>query len=217
MYLGKLVILILHIITCINQYESTPLDDYVNAPDPHFGWTVIKTYEEPDYTLYIVNFTSQKWIDETFSTRSIWWHYLCINVPNHLTRSKTAFMLIDGGSNTDGMPQPNDESVALMSMLAVSTGTWTSAAVDSKRIIGAVPIVMDLVNLQISLNGWTFALKDFYALNIFRSLDTNNFTRMAEIIDPYNYFNRYKTIKTLQIQTTGDEFFLLDNEICRLS
>ncbi|CAF3824000.1 unnamed protein product [Rotaria sp. Silwood1] len=95
--------------------------------------------------------------------------------------------------------------------------TWTSAAVDSKRIIGAVPIVMDLVNLQISLNGWTFALKDFYALNIFRSLDTNNFTRMAEIIDPYNYFNRYKTIKTLQIQTTGDEFFLLDNEICRLS
>ncbi|CAF1349524.1 unnamed protein product [Rotaria sp. Silwood1] len=151
MYLGKLVILILHIITCINQYESTPLDDYVNAPDPHFGWTVIKTYEEPDYTLYIVNFTSQKWIDETFSTRSIWWHYLCINVPNHLTRSKTAFMLIDGGSNTDGMPQPNDESVALMSMLAVSTGTWTSAAVDSKRIIGAVPIVMDLVNLQIDV------------------------------------------------------------------
>ncbi|CAF4989599.1 unnamed protein product [Rotaria sp. Silwood1] len=29
--------------------------------------------------------------------------------------------------------------------------TWTSAAVDSKRIIGAVPIVMDLVNLQIDV------------------------------------------------------------------
>ncbi|CAF1366256.1 unnamed protein product, partial [Rotaria sordida] len=297
------------------QYQATPLDDYVNAPDPYFSWTIIETYEEPDYKLYIVNLTSQKWIDETFSSRPIWWHYLCITVPNQLTRPNTAFMLIDGGSNTDGIPKPTDESVALMSMLALGTGsitadlqdipnvpirfmasfllinweetrndnaalawtwkafidnqsnpavllhlpmtkasvramdavqkftaqlripvpetfviggaskrgwtTWTTAAVDTKRIIGATSIVMDLVNLQInlhhlyrSLNGWTFAMKDFYELDIFRTIDTNNFTQMAGIIDPYNYFNRYTTIKTLQIQTTGDEFFLLDNEIC---
>ncbi|CAF1366345.1 unnamed protein product, partial [Rotaria sordida] len=333
------------------QYQATPLDDYVNAPDPYFSWTIIETYEEPDYKLYIVNLTSQKWIDETFSSRPIWWHYLCITVPNQLTRPNTAFMLIDGGSNTDGIPKPTDESVALMSMLALGTGSitadlqdipnvpirfmasfllinweetrndnaalawtwkafidnqsnpavllhlpmtkasvramdavqkftaqlripvpetfviggvskvnyfllyehqliltridsadgqvshvgslkffffhmtyssaWTMAAVDTKRIIGATSIVMDLVNLQInlhhlyrSLNGWTFAMKDFYELDIFGTIDTNNFTQMAGIIDPYNYFNRYTTIKTLQIQTTGDEFFLLDNEIC---
>ncbi len=46
---------------CIGNSESTPLDDYVHAPDPNFGWTLIKTYQQPDYNLYILNFTSQKW------------------------------------------------------------------------------------------------------------------------------------------------------------
>ena len=48
---------------CIGQSRATPLDDYVRAPDPHFGWTVIRTYEQPDYVLYVLNFTSQKWMD----------------------------------------------------------------------------------------------------------------------------------------------------------
>lgn len=47
----------------IAESQCTPLDDYVNAADPHFGWTVIRTYEQPDYALYILNFTSQKWFD----------------------------------------------------------------------------------------------------------------------------------------------------------
>ncbi|CAF4130145.1 unnamed protein product, partial [Rotaria magnacalcarata] len=126
MYQGKLAFFFLPTIILIGQYESTPLDDYVNAPDPHFGWTIIDTYEAPDYKLYILNFTSQKWIDERFSSRSIWWHYLCITVPNRLTRPNTAFLLIDGGSNTDGIPKPNDESVELMSMLALGTGSITA-------------------------------------------------------------------------------------------
>ncbi|CAF4033406.1 unnamed protein product, partial [Rotaria sordida] len=116
------------------QYQATPLDDYVNAPDPYFSWTIIETYEEPDYKLYIVNLTSQKWIDETFSSRPIWWHYLCITVPNQLTRPNTAFMLIDGGSNTDGIPKPTDESVALMSMLALGTGSITADLQDIPNV-----------------------------------------------------------------------------------
>lgn len=104
-------------LTFIEQSYATPLDDYVHAPDPTFNWTVIKTYQQPDYTLYILNFTSQKWFDgkyidvldwkwfdclETFSNRPIWWHYLCISIPHKLTRPDAAFMLIDGGSNNNG-------------------------------------------------------------------------------------------------------------------
>jgi hypothetical protein len=48
---------------CIGNSESTPLDDYVHANDSYFAWTVIKTYQQPDYDLYILNFTSQKWLD----------------------------------------------------------------------------------------------------------------------------------------------------------
>jgi hypothetical protein len=58
-FLGFVVIGLL----LIGKSNSTPLDDYVHAADPHFGWTVIRTYEQPDYILYILNFTSQKWLD----------------------------------------------------------------------------------------------------------------------------------------------------------
>jgi hypothetical protein len=43
--------------------SSTPLDDYVNAPDDHYGYQLIKTYNMTGYTLYILNLTSQKWLD----------------------------------------------------------------------------------------------------------------------------------------------------------
>jgi len=38
---------------------------------------------------------------ETFSSRSIWWHYVAISVPNQLKRPNSAFVFINGGSNTD--------------------------------------------------------------------------------------------------------------------
>ena len=47
----------------VGKSKSTPLDDYVRTADPNFGWIVIRTYEQPDYILYILNFTSQKWLD----------------------------------------------------------------------------------------------------------------------------------------------------------
>jgi hypothetical protein len=43
--------------------SATPLDDYVKAPDPHFNYELIKTYEMDGYKLFILNMTSQKWLD----------------------------------------------------------------------------------------------------------------------------------------------------------
>ncbi|CAF4525160.1 unnamed protein product [Rotaria sp. Silwood2] len=293
----------------VDKSQSTPLDDYVRAADPHFSWNVIQSYQQPDYVLYILNFTSQKWFDETFSDRPIWWHYLCISVPKKLTRPNAAFMLIDGGSNRDGLPKPQDNFVSLTSMFAVSSGsigvdlqdipnepirfmadptnrsrgedaiiawtwktflenpdnpyvllrmpmtkasvramdavqqftkelgiavpqkffiggaskrgwtTWTTAAVDNERVIAAVPIVMDILNIHQnfhhhyrSLVGWTFAFKDYYVLNITRFTDHPNLLKMGQVVDPYSYFDRYRNMKLLQIQSSGDEFFLPDNE-----
>jgi hypothetical protein len=42
---------------------STPLDDYVNTPDPHFGWKLLETHPSSTYTVYILNMTSQQWMD----------------------------------------------------------------------------------------------------------------------------------------------------------
>ena len=62
-FIAGLVFAILSCFLLIQQSQATPLDDYVHAPDSYFHWTVIRSYQQPDYTLYIVNFTSQKWFD----------------------------------------------------------------------------------------------------------------------------------------------------------
>lgn len=97
--------------------HGTPLDDYVSTPDPAYNWKRLQTYPQPTYTLYVLNMTSQQWFDGTdvllndtpltahrsdsFSTQSIWWHYVTITVPRNMRRRGTAFLLISDGDNTD--------------------------------------------------------------------------------------------------------------------
>jgi hypothetical protein len=57
------IVVLAIVVLIIIPSESTPLDDYVHAEDPHFAWSLIRTYDEQDYKLYILNFTSQKWYD----------------------------------------------------------------------------------------------------------------------------------------------------------
>ncbi len=51
------------LIIVLNKCEATPLDDYVNAPDPVFSWKRLQTYPQSTYTLYVLNLTSQRWFD----------------------------------------------------------------------------------------------------------------------------------------------------------
>eukprot|EP00055_Hartaetosiga_balthica_P018470 m.134444 g.134444 ORF g.134444 m.134444 type:complete len:504 (+) comp9605_c0_seq1:141-1652(+) len=94
--------------------------------------------------------------------------------------------------------------------------TWTTAAVD-KRVIAAIPIVMDALNLQKNVHhfwraygGWTFALSDYYKMNFTARIDDPNFPAMAAIIDPLSYADRL-TMPKLVIDSTGDEFFMNDD------
>lgn len=107
------------LIVAVVASNATPLDDYVNTPDPNFGWKRLQTYPLSTYTLYVLNMTSQKWFDGTrerdsaarwtlvflvsasFSSQSVWWHYMIITVPRVLRRSQLAFLFISGGDNTD--------------------------------------------------------------------------------------------------------------------
>ena len=40
---------------------ATPLDDYVNRPDPTYNYRIMSKYRGPTYTLYTLNMTSQTW------------------------------------------------------------------------------------------------------------------------------------------------------------
>ena len=48
------------------QDVLTPLDDYVNRPDPFYSWEEVETIDGPGYTLHVLNMTSQKWMDGSF-------------------------------------------------------------------------------------------------------------------------------------------------------
>lgn len=85
----------------IGKAFSTPLDDYVNEPDPHYNYTFIKIQQEVGFKVYVLNMTSQKWMDETYVKNPIWWHYVNIIVPDKLTRPNAAIVFIDGGKMTD--------------------------------------------------------------------------------------------------------------------
>ena len=50
-----------------NYCQATPLDDYVNTPDPMFSWKRLQTYPLPTHTIYILNMTSQRWFDGTLT------------------------------------------------------------------------------------------------------------------------------------------------------
>ncbi|CAF3173165.1 unnamed protein product [Rotaria socialis] len=304
MHLVDAVFIVIFVIAS-NKCLGTPLDDYVHTPDPIFSWTRLQTYPLPTYTLYVLNMTSQRWFDESFSSQPIWWHYLTITVPRMIRRPKTSFLLISHGDNTDPVPATNP-----MTNLALSTDsitatinqipnqpfrfwddplrksreedaliawtwkkyfdangsdpqvllrfpmtkavvramdaiqqflqqqnivvpeefviggaskrgwtTWTTAATDNTRVVAAVPIVMDLLNLRPSmmshyrsLAGWTFAFNDYHEMNITRYMNSSAFDKLAAMVDPYSYLDRYNKMKIFQLQGAGDEFFLPDSE-----
>ncbi|KAK0058165.1 autocrine proliferation repressor protein A [Biomphalaria pfeifferi] len=301
--MGGLACLLLTTVV-ISVIHGTPLDDYVHAFDPHYSYTLLYKVNTAEYSLHMLNMTSQKWLTEKVTKTPIWWHYLSIIVPYNLNYNDTAFVWIDGGDNKQ--KPPSDKKAARFSAVAVQSGavfatikqipnqptvfwkdpmlqnrtedniiawtwrefllngtnpdillrlpmtkavvrgfdtvssymhnvaqininkfivagaskrgwtTWTTAAVD-KRVIGMVPLVMDLLNLQKSmhhhfrsLGGWSFALGDYYTMDIFQYLDSPNFSKMQAIVDPLTYSDRFSMPKMI-VSASGDQYFLLDD------
>jgi len=88
---------------CIN---ATPLDDYVNMPDDSYKFELISSYEKKDlFTVYVINMTSQTWLTKEVSNHPVWYHWLLVCVPAIRNRyDKTALIYVDGGSNTQSIP-----------------------------------------------------------------------------------------------------------------
>lgn len=92
---------ILTLLLAISAVNLAPLDDYVNEPDDHFKYELVKTYDMEEYKIYVINMTSLKWLNESFVESPVWWHWLNIIVPNKIVRPEVGFLWIDGGDNVD--------------------------------------------------------------------------------------------------------------------
>ncbi len=94
--------------------------------------------------------------------------------------------------------------------------TWTTAAVDD-RVVGIVPVVIDLLNLVPSFEHhwrnygfWAPAVGDYVREEVMEWVRTPEFDRMMEITEPYSFRENYDMPKLL-INAAGDEFFQPDS------
>jgi len=94
--------------------------------------------------------------------------------------------------------------------------TWTVAAVD-KRVVGMIPAVIDVVNVEHSMQHhvdaygyWADAIQDYNDMNIMARIHTPEFRALCQIVDPYFYIDRYTMPKYI-VASTGDQFFLPDS------
>lgn len=94
--------------------------------------------------------------------------------------------------------------------------TWTTAAVDP-RVVAIAPIVIDVVNVEVSMHHhfaaygfWAPAVQDYVDMDIMGWFGTPQMAALMEIEDPYTYRARY-TMPKYVLNATGDQFFLPDS------
>jgi PhoPQ-activated pathogenicity-related protein len=112
---------------------STALDDYVNKPDPNYAWTDTGLRIDGDglYTGYILNMTSQRWLTDADTTRSLWWHTMVVIVPRVVKHPDSSFVWITGGDNeASSPPKGSDEDILVTAYTAIATNTIGVALFD---------------------------------------------------------------------------------------
>ncbi len=94
--------------------------------------------------------------------------------------------------------------------------TWTTAAVD-KRVVGIVPIVIDMLNVKPSFihhweayGFWAPAVGDYDAMGLMDWMGTPEYDKLLELVEPYSYIKRF-TMPKLVMNSAGDQFFLPDS------
>ena len=94
--------------------------------------------------------------------------------------------------------------------------TWTTAAVD-KRVVGIMPLSIDLLNLQPSFRHhweaygfWAPAVGNYVREGIMDWHGTPEYQALLKIEEPYEYRSRL-TMPKFIMQATGDQFFLPDS------
>ena len=94
--------------------------------------------------------------------------------------------------------------------------TWTTGLVD-ERVIGIIPIVIDMLNVVPSFDHhwraygfWAPAVGNYEHEGVMEWQGSKEYARLQEIVEPYSYRERL-TLPKLMINGTGDEFFLPDS------
>lgn len=98
---------------------ATALDAYVAEPDPAYRWSVVRTHQQGDLTVTLIDMTSQRWRATDEVDRQEWRHWLTVIRPDTVT-SDVAMLFITGGDNGNGDGPKLD---GMLATIASRTGT----------------------------------------------------------------------------------------------
>ena len=94
--------------------------------------------------------------------------------------------------------------------------TWLTGAADP-RVAAIVPIVIDVVNVEVSMRHhfaaygfWAPAIGNYVQHNITQRTGTPELKKLYELVDPYSYRDRL-TMPKFILNAAGDQFFLPDS------
>lgn len=104
----------------LSHLNATPLDDYVNAPDDHYRWTLQDKISTIDADTFYIHLTSQQWRTAEEVDKTLWNHLLTVVIPKKLS-SRTAILTI-GGGNAGEAPSAHASLVPCLD-LALSNNT----------------------------------------------------------------------------------------------
>lgn len=110
---------------------DTALDDYVNAPDPNYNFSLAAPPVPGDgYTLYLLYMSSQQWRSEEEVDRMLWTHWMVVVVPTAMT-TDSGMLIIAGGDNFEP-PDTGASEVAIAAEIARNSGSVVT-------VLGQIP------------------------------------------------------------------------------
>lgn len=139
--------------------------------------------------------------------------------PARLPMTKSAVRAMDTvtsfcATNDDGKLKVDQFVVAGASKRGWTT--WMTAAVD-KRVVGIVPIVIDVLNIEPSMTHhynaygfWAPSVQDYTDFKIMEWTGTPEYHALMKIEEPYEYRSRF-TMPKFIMNAAGDQFFLPDS------
>jgi PhoPQ-activated pathogenicity-related protein len=108
--------------------DVTALDEYVQSDDGYFSFEYLAEYQYEGVDIYVVNMTSQKYQDESFVSKSVWWHIMGIAIPHDIRFSDAGFLFINGGSNRESTEVPPKDDIANVGIALLANDTGTCGA-----------------------------------------------------------------------------------------
>lgn len=94
--------------------------------------------------------------------------------------------------------------------------TWCTAAVD-QRVVAAIPIVIDVLNVNASMRHhagaygfYSLAVGDYFEHKIMQRVNDPKLKLLYDIEDPYSYRDRL-TMPKFMVNSAGDQFFCPDS------